>query len=157
MNLKWLKIFALIVGTISLISSAYEIVTIKSFYDVSHSNFIEILKGNILIFYFIFSPLMAIGVFISAIGLYYSKRWSYFLLNFCLVIFLGGFLIAAVGTIFPNFLNFSANLGSDKGMAYLPYIDFKAYLSLFIGIAFLIVLNLKSTRLLFEFKKQRTT
>ncbi|MEJ2157402.1 MAG: hypothetical protein P8X96_18895 [Desulfobacteraceae bacterium] len=66
-------------------------------------------------------------------------------------------MIAAVGTIFPNFLNFSANLGSDKGMAYLPYIDFKAYLSLFIGIAFLIVLNLKSTRLLFEFKKQRTT
>lgn len=150
MNHKNIKIFAIAVGLVSLMSSLFDSVAIISFLQISQAHLTEILFNNFVYSYVLLSPLSAIGLVISSVGLYQAKRWGYYLSNVSLFIFLGGFLLVAIGIIFPDLLDFSANLNTGNAMVYLPHLGLMAYMTALIAFTILVVLNLKSTRLLFQ-------
>ena len=156
MNRNKLKIFAVSIGIISLISSVYDLSAIISFMKVSQSNIADIFIGNPLYFYILYSPLSAIGVVISAVGIYHAKKWAQLFANFCFVIFASGFVIVGIGKILPGALDFSVHL-AGKGMLFMPKLGIKAFVTLLIVVSAMAALNLKSTRTLFSNNDLSTT
>lgn len=107
---------------------------------------IRIFTGNPIFTYLWLSPLSTIGLFIASFGLYKGRKWGYIISNFCLILFLGGFVIVVIHHFFPDLIDSTVHLKSGWFVFYHMNLNFETLAAPTIVTMLLILLNLKSIR-----------
>ena len=145
-----LKIISITIGLLSLVVSFKNSIIFVSILQTHKLYLGKILFGNIWYTFLLISPLFIIGLLISSFGLLYLRKWGYVLANISLGIFIGSLMIVALASIFPNLLDFSIQLDSDRYISFMPEFNIEASLSAIMAVSILVAINMKTTRVLFK-------
>ena len=152
-TIKRIAISASIISLLSTINFIYMNISMWEFIRMYQ---IKLILKNLELLHLCLTGLSSLGIFISSFGLYKIKKWGYFFTYTCLVVFLFSYLLILLRYFFPNLLN--ATIAEGNNWFFFFHVNFTIENAVLVILSciLLLVLNLKSTKLIFNQKNCTT-